>query len=168
MGYNFDVTKMPADLKALFYQAAVKGGEKTKIDSEFEYSLFMSRAKNLMDSGKASFSKEVFDNIFSVKIYQNVTTPTEKDVFRTVKHISENEQNVAIEKIEKDLYRYTITEGDIKKNEYIQHIGTVRMKENSCFSNGKTFTFYKNGSMEINDAKQGKSVLYDANDTIIE
>ena len=168
MGYNFDVTKMPADMQVIFYQAAVKSGDKTKIDSELEYSLFMSGAKNLMNSGKASFSKDVYDDIFNIKIYQNVTPPTEKEVFRTVKHISGKEQNVEVEKIDKDLYRYTITIGDLKKLDYTQQIGTVKKDENSCISGGKTYTFYKNGSMEISDTKQGKSVLYDTNDSIIE
>ena len=167
MGYNFDVTKMPSDMQVLFYQAAVKGGDKTKIDDEMEYSLFLSRARNLMKSGKASFSKDVFEDIFSIKIYQNVTKPTEKDVFRIIKQISENEPDVKIEKIDTDLYRYTITIGNLKKLDYVQHIGTVRMKEDSCYTNGQTYTFYRNGSMEVSDSFNGKNTLYDINNNII-
>lgn len=168
MGYNFDLSKMPSDMKALFYQAAVKEGDKTKIDSEMEYSIFMSRAKNLMESGKASYSKDVFDNVFSIKIYQNVKTPTENDARRIVKHISNSEQTVQFEKIHDDMYRYTLTIGDVKKLDYCQTIGTIKMRENDCYANRKTYTFYQNGSMEVNDEIDGKTTLYDKNDKVVQ
>ena len=76
-------------------------------------------------------------------------------------------KTVKIEKIDTDLYRYTITIGNLKKLDYVQHIGTVRMKEDSCYTNGQTYTFYRNGSMEVSDSFNGKNTLYDINNNII-
>ena len=168
MGYDFDLTKMPSDMKALYYQTAAKEGHKAEIDTELEYSIFKSRAKSLLDSGKASYTIDVYNDIFSVKMYQNKISPTEKEAERITKLLSDNAQNVEFEKIDSKLYKYTITYGDIKKLDYSQSIGTIKIGEKDCYAGGKTYSFYKDGNMEVNEPTKNKSTLYDQNNTRIE
>ena len=150
MRYDFDLSKMPADMLSIYYQTAAKEGNKTKIDSELEYSIFFSRTKRLLNSGNAKYTEKEFKRIFKL----DIKTPDLEDAKLLVKISNPNADDIAVEKINQKTIKYTITTGNIKKKDYVQNIGYLKTDGQNLIKDNNSYTFFDDGSFEARVIKK--------------
>ncbi len=150
MGYDFDLSKMPADIQSIYYQVAAKEGNKTKIDSELEYSIFFSRTKRLLNSGNAKYTEKEFKRIFKL----DIKTPDMEDAKHIVKLSNPKADDIAVEKINQKTIKYTITTGNIKKKDYVQNIGYLKTDGQNLIKDNNAYTFFEDGSFETRVIKK--------------
>jgi len=150
MRYDFDLSKMPADMQSIYYQTAAKEGNKTKIDSELEYSIFFSRTKRLLNSGNAKYTEKEFKRIFKL----DIKTPDLEDAKLLVKISNPNADDIAVEKINQKTIKYTITTGNIKKKDYVQNIGYLKTDGQNLIKDNNSYTFFDDGSFEARVIKK--------------
>ena len=150
MRYDFDLSKMPADMQSIYYQTAAKEGNKTKIDSELEYSIFFSRTKRLLNSGNAKYTEKEFKRIFKL----DIKTPDLEDAKLLIKISNPNADDIAVEKINQKTIKYTITTGNIKKKDYVQNIGYLKTDGQNLIKDNNSYTFFDDGSFEARVIKK--------------
>ena len=150
MGYDFDLSKMPADIQSIYYQVAAKEGNKTKIDSELEYSIFFSRTKRLLNSGNAKYTEKEFKRIFKL----DIKTPDLEDAKLLVKLSNPNADDIEVEKLNQKTIKYTITIGNIEKKDYVQNIGFLKIDGQNLIKDNNSYTFFDDGSYEARVIKK--------------
>jgi len=150
MGYDFDLSKMPADMQSIYYQVAAKEGNKTKIDSELEYSIFFSRTKRLLNSGNAKYTEKEFKRIFKL----DIKTPDLEDAKLLVKLSNPKADDIEVEKLNQKTIKYTITIGNIEKKDYVQNIGYLKTDGQNLIKDNNSYTFFDDGSYEARVIKK--------------